>query len=248
MRLPLLRVQPRRLQEVRAGRGHLHPGSPPGDGAGRSALRHLGRVRLVQHEPRLRAPRGVPRSRQQAPRPLPLRGLRHRPGPDHGVGHELENLGGRFQRGLPRAGHPSAAAGVARRHPRADRSLRAPQPLPGPVRARQPALPEPEGDHPAAPGVHDRRRHRSRDVPGWHGRCPPRHAGRHQEVGRCPGPGCLRVERRSALRRLPLLHLPQPHLQHERPQLPVLPPASPRDGPEQDVLRHADLRAHPAGG
>ena len=121
--------------------------------------------------PRLRAPRGVPRSRQPAPRSLPLRGLRHRRRHDDRVGHELEDLRRRLQRGLPRAGHPSAAAGVAGRHPRADRPVRAPQPLPRPVRSRQPALPEPAGDHAAAAGVHDRRRHQPRDLPGWHGRC-----------------------------------------------------------------------------
>ena len=75
-----------------------------------------------------------------------------------------------------------------------------------------------------------RRRHQPRHVRGWHGRCPPRHAGGYQEVGRCPGAGRLRAERRSAFGRLPLLHLPQPHLQHERPQLPVLPPAPAPDG------------------
>ena len=42
VRLPLLRVQPRRLQEVRARRGHVHPGRAPGDGPGRGALRCLG--------------------------------------------------------------------------------------------------------------------------------------------------------------------------------------------------------------
>ena len=129
VRLPLLRVQPRRLQEVRPRRGHLHPGRTPGDGARGGALRYLGRLGLVQHEPRRRAPHGVPRPSRAAPRPLPLRGVLGRGRQDDRVGHELEGVGGRLQRGLPRAGHSPAAAGRAGRHPRADRPVRAAQPL-----------------------------------------------------------------------------------------------------------------------
>ena len=42
---------------------------------------------------------------------------------DRRVGHQLESLRRCLQRGLPRARHPPAAVGVARRHPRADRPL-----------------------------------------------------------------------------------------------------------------------------
>ena len=108
VRLPLLRVQPRRLEEVRAGRGHLHPGRSPGDGPDRDSLRHLGGLGLVQHEPGRGAARGVPGRAAGAHRPVSLREDVHRPGQDHRVGHQLEGLGGRLQRGLPRAGHPSA--------------------------------------------------------------------------------------------------------------------------------------------
>ena len=99
--------RPRRLPagHVRRGRGsEPDPGGP------------VGWVRLHQHGPELRVARVLPRAAPGAARHLPLRedAVPVLPVGDHPG--QLEVGARRLQRELPRAGHPSPAAPLVRRH------------------------------------------------------------------------------------------------------------------------------------
>ncbi len=132
--VPSLGLRARRLVQAHSRPRHVPAGCPALPWPQGTALRGVGRLRLVQPRPGRGSAARVPRPGAPAPRAVPLRQDGAHPRHHRRVELQLEGVGGRVQRELSRAGHPPAAHVVPARPGHPDRLLRAPQPLPDPVR------------------------------------------------------------------------------------------------------------------
>ena len=118
VRLPRLALRHRRSPQLGARRGRLPAGQPVRcPQPGRDAVRHVGRVHLVQHGPRRGAAARVARPGGRSPRRLPDGGHEAHPLGDRRGRVQLEVRAGQLQRELPPALRAPADAGLDERAP-----------------------------------------------------------------------------------------------------------------------------------
>jgi len=140
VQLPRLVLRPFGLRH-----GGPRPGGVPGPAAGPSARaragRHVGWLRVREHESRRRAAARVPGPHPQTARRLPPRRDAVPLVSDAGAARELEGRPGCLQRGLPRAGRAPADPAVDRRRVDRLRAVRDPRPVRAPGERTPPAPP-----------------------------------------------------------------------------------------------------------
>ncbi len=241
--VPPLGIRSRRRVQAHPGPRHLPAGRTALSRARRAAVRHLGQLRVVQPGPASRPAARVPRPDAAPPRSVqfPQDGAHARH--HRRVELQLEGVGRRVQRELPRAGHPPAADVVPARPRHPDRLLRPAHAVPDPVRHLEPARPPAARHSGPDQGDHEGRRHGSGRLRRAVREHPPRRAAVQAQARSGAGQGLFAAERRPAHRRLPLPDLPERLAERARGRPDAVPPAAAPDRPGQDVLRHLDARA-----